>query len=101
MLIDVINGDLYIAFGNDYNINNAEIISLDNGTEFEVYDGDIASIIFPDFERKLNRGRLHADDLELIDMSVNDDGLLLAVIRFDEQDINVKVDCSQLKNANL
>ena len=99
--LDMINGDLYIAFAKDYNQNNAQIITIDNGTQFEFIDGELASIIFPEFERKLNRGELKADDLELFDIGMYPDDFLVANVGFDGQRIAIKVDCSELKKQNI
>ena len=99
--LDMINGDLYIAFAKDYNQNNAQIITIDNGTQFEFIDGELASIIFPEFERKLNRGELKADDLELLDIGMYPDDFLVANVGFDGQRIAIKVDCSELKKQNI
>lgn len=99
--LDIIDGDLYIAIIDEYNKDNSVIVQLENGTEFEFIDGEIASIIFPDFERKLNRGDLDAEDFELVSININDDGLLMATVAFEGQHINIKVDCSELKKQNI
>ena len=69
--------------------------------DFAKVSSDTNEIIFPEFERKLNRGELKADDLELLDIGMYPDDFLVANVGFDGQRIAIKVDCSELKKQNI
>lgn len=91
-----INNDLIINFIED-DSDVVQVYQFENGSEIEVIDDKIASIILPNFLNQVPFPVNTDTEVKLSKIHEIDDGLLEIQLDLQGQNINVKTDTSTLK----
>ena len=92
----LINNDLIINFIED-DSDVVQVYQFENGSEIEVIDDKIASIILPNFLNQVPFSVNTDTEVKLSKIHEIDDGLLEIQLDLQGQNINVKTDTSTLK----